>query len=104
MAEHIDTWSAQGRLNVFDQVTCVEQLQAEGGAAGALHGAMTGGALGTTFTASQGLLLMLPNLYKMAGEQLPAVLHVAARSIATHALSIHGEHSDIMACRSSGAF
>jgi pyruvate-ferredoxin/flavodoxin oxidoreductase len=99
MAELVDQWAAAGRKNAFDQVVRVDELNSEAGAAGALHGAISAGALTTTYTASQGLLLMIPNLYKLAGEHLPAVLHVAARTLATHALSIHGDHSDIMAVR-----
>lgn len=102
MAENVDTWAAEGRLNLFGQALRLAEMQSEGGAAGALHGALQSGSLATTFTASQGLLLMLPNLYKMAGELLPAVLHVSARSLAGHALSIFGDHSDIYAARQTG--
>ena len=102
MAEHADAWSAKGRRNLWGTVPEVTSLQSEAGAAGALHGAVTRGALGTTFTASQGLLLMIPNMYKIAGELTPTVIHVAARTIATHALSIFGDHSDVMACRQTG--
>src|SRR5213596_3865483 len=102
MAELADEWSSQGRPNVWDTVPAVVEMQSEGGAAGALHGALQAGALGTTFTASQGLLLMIPNMYKIAGELTPAVIHVAARSVATHALSIFGDHSDVMAARQTG--
>nr|ABW76111.1 pyruvate:ferredoxin oxidoreductase [Retortamonas sp. Vale] len=102
MAEYIDSWASQGRLNAFGQIVRVEEMNSEAGAAGALHGSMCAGALTTTYTASQGLLLMIPNLYKIAGEHLPAVFHVAARTLATHALAIHGDHSDIMACRQTG--
>lgn len=102
MAEYVDEWSAGGRKNVFGKMVRVSELQSEAGAAGALHGALTAGALASTFTASQGLLLMIPNLYRIAGEQLPGVLHVAARAIATHALSIFGDYSDIYACRQTG--
>lgn len=102
MAENIDTWSAAGRKNLFGQTVRVAEMQSEGGAAGALHGALQSGSLATTFTASQGLLLMLPNMYKMAGELLPAVLHVSARSVASHALSIFGDHSDVYAARQTG--
>ncbi|CAL5970181.1 Pyruvate-flavodoxin_oxidoreductase 4 [Hexamita inflata] len=102
MAEYIDAWAATKRLNAFDQVVSVDELNSEAGAVGALHGALAAGALTTTYTSSQGLLLMIPNLYKMAGEHLPAVIHVAARTIATHSLSIHGDHSDIMAVRQTG--
>ena len=103
MAEVVDAWATQGRKNIFDTIVKVAELQAEGGAAGAVHGALQGGALASTFTASQGLLLMIPNIYKMAGELLPGVIHVAARSLATRALSIFGDHSDIYACRQTGA-
>ncbi len=102
MAEAIDEWSALGRTNLFGQRVKVAELQSEAGAAGAMHGCLEAGALTTTFTASQGLLLMIPNLYKMAGELLPGVLHVSARAIATHALSIFGDHQDVMACRQTG--
>lgn len=102
MAEYADEWAAEGRKNIFGQTVKVTEMQSEAGAAGAVHGALAAGALTTTFTASQGLLLMLPNLYKIAGELLPGVFHVAARTIATHALSIFGDHSDIYACRQSG--
>src|SRR5213596_2201860 len=102
MAELADEWSSQGRPNVWDTVPAVVEMQSEGGAAGALHGALQGGALSTTFTASQGLLLMIPNMYKIAGELVPCVLHVTARAIATHALSIFGDHSDIMSVRATG--
>jgi len=102
MGEIVDQWAAEGRLNIFKQAMDVRQLQSEAGAAGAVHGALAAGALTTTFTASQGLLLMVPNMFKIAGEQLPAVFHVSARSVATHALSIFGDHSDAMACRQTG--
>ncbi len=102
MAEHTDDWSAAGRGNLWGAVPDVVEMQSEAGAAGALHGALQKGALATTFTASQGLLLMIPNMFKIAGELTPAVIHVAARSIATHALSIFGDHSDVMAARSTG--
>lgn len=102
MGEWADEWSAKGMKNIFGQVPRVMEMQSEAGAAGALHGALQGGALGTTFTASQGLLLMIPNMYKIAGELTPAVIHVAARALATHALSIFGDHSDVMAVRSTG--
>ncbi len=102
MAEHADAWSARGRANLWGAVPEVTSLQSEAGAAGALHGAVTRGALGTTFTASQGLLLMIPNMYKIAGELTPTVIHVAARTVATHALSIFGDHSDVMAARQTG--
>ncbi len=102
MGELADAWSTRGRQNIWGQVPRVIELQSEGGAAGAVHGSLQTGALTTSFTASQGLLLMLPNMYKISGELLPAVLHVAARSVATHALSIFGDHSDVMACRQAG--
>ena len=102
MAELADEWSSQGRPNVWGSVPAVVEMQSEGGAAGALHGALQSGALATTFTASQGLLLMIPNMYKIAGELTPAVLHVAARSIAAQGLSIFGDHSDVMAVRQTG--
>jgi pyruvate-ferredoxin/flavodoxin oxidoreductase len=102
MAEHSDDWSAAGRPNLWGQVPDVIQMQSEGGAAGALHGALQKGSLATTFTASQGLLLMIPNMFKIAGELTPAVIHVSARAIATHALSIFGDHSDVMHARSAG--
>ena len=102
MGELADAWSAAGRQNLWGAVPQVVEMQSEGGAAGALHGALQAGALGTTFTASQGLLLMLPNMFKIAGELTPFVMHVAARTIATHALSIFGDHSDVMAARTTG--
>ena len=102
MAELADEWSSQGRANVWGTVPGVVEMQSEGGAAGALHGALQGGALGTTFTASQGLLLMIPNMYKIAGELTAAVMHVAARSLAAQGLSIFGDHSDVMAVRQTG--
>jgi pyruvate-ferredoxin/flavodoxin oxidoreductase len=102
MGEWADQWKAEGRKNIFGTVPTVIEMQSEGGAAGALHGALQAGALATTFTASQGLLLMIPNMYKIAGELTPAVIHVAARSLATHALSIFGDHSDVMAARATG--
>ena len=102
MGEWADEWASQGRPNLWGAVPKIIEMQSEGGAAGALHGALTAGALATSFTASQGLLLMIPNLYKIAGELTPFVLHVAARSVATHALSIFGDHSDVMACRATG--
>lgn len=102
MGEWADEWAAQGKPNLWGVVPKIIEMQSEGGAAGALHGALTSGALGTSFTASQGLLLFVPNLYKMAGELTPFVLHVAARALATHALSIFGDHSDVMACRATG--
>lgn len=102
MGEHADQWMSERRSNVFGTVPDVIEMQSEGGAAGAVHGALQAGALSTTFTASQGLLLMIPNMYKIAGELTPTVFHVAARTVATHALSIFGDHSDVMACRSTG--
>ena len=102
MAEHVDEWSSQGKKNIFGQEVTVAELQSEAGAAGTVHGSLAAGSLTTTFTASQGLLLMIPNMYKMAGELLPAVIHVSARAVATHALSIFGDHSDVMACRQTG--
>ncbi len=102
MAEYADKWAAGGRKNIFGQTVNVVEMQSEGGAAGAVHGSLTAGALTTTYTASQGLLLMIPNMYKIAGEMLPSVIHVSARSLATHALSIFGDHSDIYACRQTG--
>ncbi|MFZ5473774.1 MAG: pyruvate:ferredoxin (flavodoxin) oxidoreductase, partial [Pseudomonadota bacterium] len=102
MGELADEWAAQGRPNLFGTVPGIIEMQSEAGAAGALHGALTGGALATSFTASQGLLLMIPNMYKIAGELTPFVLHVAARTLATHALSIFGDHSDVMATRATG--
>ena len=102
MGELADDWSAKGRTNLWGAVPEVIEMQSEAGAAGTLHGAMTRGALGTTFTASQGLLLMLPNMFKIAGELTPTVIHVAARTVATHALSIFGDHSDVMAARTTG--
>jgi len=102
MAELADEWSSRGRHNIWGTVPSVVEMQSEGGAAGALHGALQGGALATTFTASQGLLLMIPNMYKIAGELTPAVLHVAARSLAAQGLSIFGDHADVMAVRQTG--
>ena len=102
MAELVDAWSANGRKNIFGQEVKLTEMQSEGGASGAVHGSLVAGALTTTFTASQGLLLMLPNMYKIAGEQLPGVFHVSARTVATHALSIFGDHSDVMAARQTG--
>ena len=102
MAEVVDEWAAYGRKNIFGQTVKVAEMQSEAGAAGAVHGSLSAGALSTTFTASQGLLLMIPNMYKIAGELLPGVFHVAARSISTHALCIFGDHSDVMACRQTG--
>ena len=102
MAEHVDEWAAKGRKNLFGQTVSVQEMQSEGGAAGAVHGSLQAGALTTTFTASQGLLLMIPNMYKIAGEQLPCVFDVSARTLATHALCIFGDHQDVMACRQTG--
>lgn len=103
MAEGVDEWSAHGKKNIFDQEVKVIEMQSEAGAVGTMRGALQAGALASTYTASQGLLLMIPNLYKMAGELLPGVLHVTARTVATHALSIYGDHQDVMACRQTGA-
>lgn len=102
MAELVDEWAAQGRKNIFGQVVNVQEMQSEAGAAGTMHGSLQAGALTTTFTASQGLLLMLPNMYKMAGELLPGVFHVSARSLAAQALSIFGDHQDVMSARMTG--
>ena len=102
MAEFVDEWAAAGRKNIFGETVLVQEMQSEGGAAGAVHGSLMAGALTTTYTASQGLLLMIPNMYKIAGEQLPTVFHVSARTIASHALSIFGDHQDVMACRQTG--
>ena len=103
MPEHVDEWATEGRKNIFGETVQVTEMQSEAGAAGAVHGSLAAGALTTTFTASQGLLLMIPNLYKVAGEQLPGVFHVSARALASHALSIFGDHSDVYACRQAGA-
>ncbi len=102
MGEHVDVLSSKGQKNIWGNVPKIVEMQSEGGAAGAVHGSLQGGALTTTFTASQGLLLMIPNMYKIAGELLPAVIHIAARTVATHALSIFGDHSDVMAARQTG--
>ena len=102
MAEHVDEWSAKGRKNLLGQTVTVQEMQSEAGAAGAVHGALQAGALTTTFTASQGLLLMIPNMYKIAGELLPCVFDVSARTVATHSLCIFGDHQDVMACRQTG--
>ena len=102
MAEYVDDWSAQGRKNMFGETVLVQEMQSEGGAAGAVHGSLQAGALTSTFTASQGLLLMIPNMYKIAGEFLPCVFHVSARTIASHALSIFGDHQDVMSARQTG--
>ena len=102
MAEYADEWAAQGRKNMFGQQLRLAEMQSEGGAAGAVHGSLAAGALTTTYTASQGLLLMIPNMYKIAGELLPTVFHVSARALAAHALNIFGDHADVMACRQTG--
>ncbi|WP_372916633.1 pyruvate:ferredoxin (flavodoxin) oxidoreductase [Salegentibacter sp.] len=102
MGEHVDIFSSKGKKNIWNNIPRIVEMQSEGGAAGAVHGSLQAGALTTTFTASQGLLLMIPNMYKIAGELLPTVIHVAARTIATHALSIFGDHSDVMAARQTG--
>ena len=102
MAEVTDKWSAAGQKNIFGRTVRVVEMQSEAGAAGAVHGSLTAGALTTTYTASQGLLLMIPNMYKIAGEQLPCVFNVSARALASHALSIFGDHQDVMACRQTG--
>ena len=102
MAEWADQWRSEGKKNIWGALPIVEEMQSEGGAAGALHGALQAGAFGTTFTASQGLLLMIPNMFKIAGELTPATMHVSARTLATHSLSIFGDHSDVMACRATG--
>ena len=102
MAEYVDEWAAAGRKNIFGETVLVQEMQSEGGAAGAVHGSLQAGALTTTYTASQGLLLMIPNMYKIAGELLPSVFHVSARTIASHALSIFGDHQDVMSCRQTG--
>ena len=102
MAEYVDEWAAQGRKNIFGETVLVQEMQSEGGAAGAVHGSLQAGALTSTYTASQGLLLMIPNMYKIAGEFLPCVFHVSARTLASHALSIFGDHQDVMSCRQTG--
>ncbi|CCX48366.1 pyruvate-flavodoxin oxidoreductase [Bacteroides sp. CAG:927] len=102
MAEYVDEWAAAGRKNIFGETVLVQEMQSEGGAAGAVHGSLQAGALTTTYTASQGLLLMIPNMYKIAGELLPCVFHVSARTIASHALSIFGDHQDVMSVRQTG--
>ncbi|WP_242133732.1 pyruvate:ferredoxin (flavodoxin) oxidoreductase [Aestuariivivens marinum] len=102
MGEHVDVFSTNGKKNIWGNIPRIVEMQSEGGASGAVHGSLQGGALTTTFTASQGLLLMIPNMYKIAGELLPSVIHVAARTVATHALSIFGDHSDVMATRQTG--
>ena len=102
MAEHVDEWAAQGRKNLFGQTVTVQEMESEGGAAGAVHGSLQAGALTSTYTASQGLLLMIPNMYKIAGELLPCVFNVSARTLASHSLCIFGDHQDVMACRQTG--
>ena len=102
MADETDKYAAAGRKNLFGREVRVTEMQSEAGAAGAVHGSLAAGALTTTYTASQGLLLMIPNMYKMAGELLPSVIHVSARTVATHALNIFGDHSDVYACRQTG--
>ncbi len=102
MAEYVDEWATKGKKNVFGHTVDIVEMQSEAGAAGAVHGSLAAGALTTTYTASQGLLLMIPNMYKIAGELLPSVFHVSARSLSMHALSIFGDHSDVMACRQTG--
>ncbi|MBR5572064.1 MAG: pyruvate:ferredoxin (flavodoxin) oxidoreductase, partial [Oscillospiraceae bacterium] len=102
MADFVDQWSANGLKNIFGTQVKVVEMQSEAGAAGAVHGSLGAGALTTTYTASQGLLLMIPNMYKIAAEQLPCVFHVSARTVSTHALNIFGDHSDVMACRQTG--
>ncbi|MBQ3493796.1 MAG: pyruvate:ferredoxin (flavodoxin) oxidoreductase, partial [Clostridia bacterium] len=102
MAELCDQWAGEGKTNIFGNKMLVSEMQSEAGVAGAVHGSLTAGTLTTTFTASQGLLLMIPNMYKIAGECLPTVFHVSARALATHALSIFGDHSDVMACLGTG--
>src|SRR5436190_22522532 len=102
MGESADAWAAVSQKNIWGMTPLVREMQSEGGAAGAVHGTLQTGALTTTFTSSQGLLLMIPNMFKIAGEQTSTVFHIAARSVATHALSIFGDHSDVMATRSTG--
>ena len=102
MADYVDQWSAAGRKNIFGSQVKVVEMQSEAGASGTVHGSLAAGALTTTYTASQGLLLMIPNMYKIAAEQLPCVFHVSARTVSTHALNIFGDHSDVMACRQTG--
>ncbi|MBQ7866626.1 MAG: pyruvate:ferredoxin (flavodoxin) oxidoreductase, partial [Clostridia bacterium] len=102
MAEVVDEWAARGQKNLYGQSVHVSEMQSEAGAAGAVHGSLAAGAMTTTFTASQGLLLMIPNMYKISGELLPSVFHVSARALAAHALNIFGDHSDVMACRQTG--
>ena len=102
MADFVDQWSANGQKNIFGSQTKVVEMESEAGAAGTVHGSLAAGALTTTFTASQGLLLMIPNMYKIAGEQLPGVFHVSARCVASQSLNIFGDHSDVYACRQTG--
>ena len=102
MAEHVDEWAAKGQKNLFGQTVKVMEMQSEAGAAGAVHGSLQGGALTTTYTASQGLLLMVPNMYKIAGELLPGVFHVSARALAANSLNIFGDHQDVMSTRATG--
>ena len=102
MADHTDQWAQQGRKNIFGQTVNIVEMESEGGASGAVHGSLATGALTTTYTASQGLLLMIPNMYKIAGELLPCVFHVSARALAAHALNIFGDHADVYACRQTG--
>src|SRR5271157_5751425 len=102
MAEYVDEWAAQGKKNIFNEVVKVVEMQSEAGAAGAMHGSLQSGALTSTFTASQGLLLMIPNMFKISGELLPGVFHISARSLAAQALSIFGDHSDVMSTRQTG--
>ena len=102
MAEHVDSWSANGKKNLFGQTVRLLELESEAGAAGAMHGSLETGALTTTYTASQGLLLMIPPMYRIAGQLKPGVFHVSSRTVGTHAFSIFGDHSDVMACRQIG--
>ena len=102
MADHVDQWAAHGLKNIFGTPVKVVEMQSEGGASGTVHGSLGSGALTSTYTASQGLLLMIPNMYKIAAEGLPGVFHVSARTVATQALNIFGDHSDVMACRQTG--
>ena len=102
MAEHVDSWAANGKKNIFGQTVRLLELESEAGAAGAMHGALEAGTLATTYTASQGLLLMIPPMYRIAGQLKPGVFHVASRTVGTHAFSIFGDHSDVMACRQTG--
>ncbi|MDD4525905.1 MAG: pyruvate:ferredoxin (flavodoxin) oxidoreductase, partial [Lachnospiraceae bacterium] len=103
MPEHIDEWATAGRKNIYGETVKVTEMQAESGAAGAVHGSLAAGAMTSTFTASQGLLLMIPDIYKIAGERLPGVFDVSARAVCSHALNIFGDHSDVYACRQTGA-